>query len=188
MATEGNPQATIVGDLTSAPQIPSDSLRLRDRHADPSVRLRRAGRARHAAPDPRPRRSPSRDRARDHEDLTARGRGLGRVVALHRTLGPTACGGGVRRGQRRRGVVRQRSRRHRVPLRSRRLRPTPGRARRPRPALRGPHRHPRRQATRPSCRVAGAARPARAVDTPCSEDAARPRRAALRARPVGAGA
>ena len=167
---------------------PERHLRLRDRHADPPVRLRRASRARHAAPDPRARRSASRDRARDHEDLTARGRGLGRVVALHRPIGTAARRGGVRRGQRRRGLVRQRPGGHRVPLRSRRLRPAPGRARRPRPALRGPHRHPRRQASRPNDRVAGAARPARAVDTPCSEVAARPSRAFVRARPAGAGA
>ena len=46
MANDGNPEATIVGDLTERAADPRRRVRLRDRHADAAVRLRRARRAR----------------------------------------------------------------------------------------------------------------------------------------------
>ena len=138
---------------------PGRHLRLRDRHADAPVRLRRARGARHAPPDPRSRRRPARDRPRDHEDLAARGRDLGRVVALHLALREAARGGGLRRGAGRGAGVRQRPDRGRLPLRPRRVGPEARGARRPRPALRGDRRasarsSPRTESSRPSARFA----------------------------------
>ncbi len=101
MATEGNPQATIVGDLADAPHIPDDSfdcaIVTQTLQFVYDVRAAFATLHRILAPG---RRAP-RDRAGHHEDLAARGRGVGRVVALHGALGAPARRGGVRRGQRR---------------------------------------------------------------------------------------
>ena len=97
MATEGNPQATIVGDLTDAPQIPSDAfdcaIVTQTLQFVYDVRAALATLHRILAPGgvllatvPG-----------HHEDLAARGRAVRRVVALHRPLRAAARGRGVRR-------------------------------------------------------------------------------------------
>ena len=94
MATEGNPQATIVGDLADAPQIPSDSfdcaIVTQTLQFVYDVRAALATLHRILAPGgvllatvPG-----------HHEDLAARGRGVRRVVALHRRA---RCAGSPRR-------------------------------------------------------------------------------------------
>ena len=100
MAKEGNPQATIVGDLDRRAADPERRVRLRDRDADAAVRLRRPRGAGHAASDPRARWGAARHGPRDHEDLAARGRGVRRVVALHGPLRAPARRGGFRRRER----------------------------------------------------------------------------------------
>ena len=101
MATEGNPQATIVGDLADAPQIPSDTfdcaIVTQTLQFVYDVRAALATLHRILAPGgvllatvPG-----------HHEDLAARGRGVRRVVALHGPLGAAARRGGVRRRERR---------------------------------------------------------------------------------------
>ena len=98
MATEGNPQATIVGDLTDAPHIPDDSFDCAIVTADVPVRLRRPLCHRDSASNPRAGRRAARDRARPHEDLAPGGRAVRRVVALHRPLGPPPRRGGFGAG------------------------------------------------------------------------------------------
>ena len=156
MATEGNPQATIVGDLTSAPQFPTTASTARSSRRPSSSSTTYGPRSPRCIASSRPEECFSRP-CPDHEDLAARGRGLGRVVALHRPIGTAPCRGGVRRGQRRRGVVRQR------------LRPPDSSTASPRPTsgrtsststtrCSRSHRHPCREARDLSGQVAGAAR------------------------------
>ena len=110
MAREGNPQATIVADLTDAPHIPDDTFDcaivtqtlqfvydVRAAFATLHRILAPGGVLLATVPG-------------HHEDLAARGRGVRRVVALHRALGAPARRGGVRRGERRGRAVRQRPR------------------------------------------------------------------------------
>ena len=94
MATEGNPQATIVGDLADAPHIPDDAFDCAIVTQTLQFVYDVRGRARDAPPHPRAGRRAPRDGARADEDLAARGRAVRRVVALHRPLG---CGGSRRR-------------------------------------------------------------------------------------------
>ncbi len=88
MAEDGNPEATIVADLTDAPQIPDDAFdcAIVTQTLQFVYDVRAALHTLHR--DPRAGGSAPRDRAGPDEDLPARGRGLRRVVALH---GPLAA-------------------------------------------------------------------------------------------------
>ena len=94
MATEGNPEATIVGDLTSAPQIPDDSFDCAIVTQTLQFVYDVSSALATAAPHPRARRRAARDGPGSHQDLSHRGRAVRRVVALHGTL---ASGGSPRR-------------------------------------------------------------------------------------------
>ena len=154
MATEGNPQATIVGDLTNAPQIPDDSFDC----AIVTQTLQFVYDVRAAL-------------ATLHRILAPGGVLLATVPGLtkisppedeewgewwHYTsrsalrLAEEAFGEGDGRGAR----VRERALGGGVPLRAGRRRSPTGRARGPRPAVRGDRRNPRGQASRLSARLA----------------------------------
>ena len=136
MAKEGNPDATIVGRPHRRPPDPERVIRLRDRHADPAVRLQRPLGADTLHRILRPggvllatvpgitKISRSRTRVRG-------------MVALHRSVGAPARRGGVRCGNVEVETYGNVLDRGRVPLRARRARPPSRGARRPRSALRG---------------------------------------------------
>ena len=151
MAAEGNPQATIVGDLTDAPHIADDTFDC----AIVTQTLQFVYDVRAAL-------------ATLHRILAPGGVLLATVPGITKISPPedeefgewwhftgplarAARGGGVRRRERRGARLRQRAERGRVPLRPRCLRPAPGGARRPRPPLRGDRRRASREASGLSC-------------------------------------
>ena len=154
MATEGNPQATIVGDLTDAPQIPDDSFDC----AIVTQTLQFVYDVRAAL-------------ATLHRILAPGGVLLATVPGLTKISPPedeewgewwhytsrsarTARGGGVRRGRGRGALVRERALGRRVSLRAGRVGSPPGGARGPRPAVRGDRGDAGGQASRLSARLA----------------------------------
>ena len=134
-ARPGNPKATVVADLTDAPELASDAFdcviltQTLFLVYDVQAALRTVQR------DSCPGRGIARDGPRNLQDLTARSRPLRGLVAFHVLLGAAAHRGGVRRGKRRCGDIRERSLRDSVPVRSRNVGSQPRRARRPRPPV-----------------------------------------------------
>ena len=181
MATEGNPQATIVGDLTDAPQIPSDTfdcaIVTQTLQFVYDVRAALATLHRVLAPGGVLLATvPGITKISPPEDERVR-----RVVALHRALDAAARGGGVRRRERRDRRVRQCAERSRIPLRPRRLRPAARGARGARSALRGDRRPQGREVRGGTGSALGASRRAGLARTPVPADRA-PERVGRRLR------